>query len=531
MQALDIIHFSANQRAAIAALEDCGISPRDITDEAGYCGNEASANDERASGAAAGEEDLTSQVVQAPRRRAHSAWSSLQIAVVFLDLIILSATPMVCHWLYFGNWVVTEAELAFVTVSWIITLCSLQFSGAYTRTAMQRPALVMKNIMLAEAGAIIVVLGFGFITRGFDNLSRLWVVISWVMSVALLMIHHVGITALVIRIMKAGYLRERVAIVCTGPIARLVLEKFQEAASPEVLIVGIFDDRKARLPTDFEGYQVKGDTDNLLSHIRRNGIDRVIVTIPWSAEERIVELVAKLRQAPVRVDLIPNKLIWEFPSDVRRIHGVPILTVANHRVDAQMDWLKRVEDLILGLLLLLLFAPVMIAVAIAIRLDSPGPILFRQKRAGYNNEVVEVFKFRSMYADRPADPDVQQAKKQDPRVTRVGRFIRKTSLDELPQLLHVVTGRMSLVGPRPHAIPHNDYFGNLVDGYFARHNVKPGITGWAQVNGCRGETDTVEKMNSRVRYDLEYIERWSLLLDLKIIFLTALRVWFQESAY
>jgi exopolysaccharide biosynthesis polyprenyl glycosylphosphotransferase len=181
--------------------------------------------------------------------------------------------------------------------------------------------------------------------------------------------------------------------------------------------------------------------------------------------------------------------------------------------------------------MLLAIAPVMIAVAICIRLDSPGPILFRQKRFGFNNEIFEVYKFRSMYTGESADPDAKQATKCDPRITPVGRFIRQTSLDELPQLLQVLSGTMSLVGPRPHAVPHNDHYGKVIDGYFARHNVKPGITGWAQVNGHRGETDTVDKMNCRVRYDLEYIDRWSLLFDIKIVILTAIRIWFQKTAY
>lgn len=467
----------------------------------------------------------------APRHRARRAWTTLRLSLAAADLAVLVAVPEIIHRLYLGVWAAGTIELAFIELSCALSFCSLQLAGAYKRQALQRVELVWSCLALAAAGTIMGVLGFGFVTRAFSDLSRVWVIGSLCATGGVVLAMHLTMTVLVAFIMQLGHLRERVAIVCAGPLARMALERFRSVDLPEVSIVGVFDDRKERLPEGFESVEVKGDTSSLLTYVRRHGIDRVIVAIPWTAERRIVALVAKLRQVPVRVDLIPDRLIWEFPSDVHRIQGVPIVTVANRRVEAQMGLMKRLEDLVLGSALLVLAAPLMLAVAIAIRLDSRGPILFRQKRSGFNNEVVEVLKFRSMYADRAPDPDVRQATKSDARVTRVGRFIRRTSLDELPQLLNVVAGAMSLVGPRPHALPHNKHFGGLVDGYFARHNVKPGITGWAQINGARGETDTIEKMNRRIRYDLEYIERWSLLFDLKIIFLTAFRVWSQETAY
>ncbi|HVJ54421.1 MAG TPA: undecaprenyl-phosphate glucose phosphotransferase [Aliidongia sp.] len=467
----------------------------------------------------------------AGRRRAHRVWSSIQIASVLGDLVLLLLAPIICHHLYLDDRPWSAAERAFVEINCILTLWGFQLTSAYTRAALQRPGLAFNSVMLGVGGAVLGTMGIGFITGEFTDTSRGWMLLSWAMSAVLLNAYHHGVTVFIARIMKAGHLREKVAIVCTGPGAQMALEKFTSALAPEVLVVGIFDDRKTRLPASQSGYEVKGNTDDLLAYIRRHAIDRVIVTIPWSAERRILELVTKLRQAPVRVDLIPHKLISSLSSNVNSIQGVQIVTVANDRVDVQMDWLKRVEDLVLGTLMLALLTPVMIGVAIAIRLDTPGPILFRQKRSGFNNEAFDVYKFRSMRTSGPNDPVLRQATKDDPRVTRVGRFIRRTSLDELPQLLNVLAGDMSLVGPRPHAVPHNDHYGQVVDGYFARHNVKPGITGWAQVSGHRGETDTVEKMNCRVQYDLEYIERWSLMFDLKIIFLTAFRVWFQKTAY
>lgn len=534
MQEQELAFFAPNQRAAIAALTDSGISDWDAPDAGGFAirdefrpgawsGDPVRPQDRRQGAAEPGGNTL--------RYRAHRAWSLLRLTLISTDLLFLLATPLVCHRLYLGYWFPDAAGLAFIELSCLFTMCCLHLAGGYTREALRHADRVWQCVLLAEVGALVAVLGFDFVSRGFNDLSRFWVMVSWGVSGLVLFSLHRLATMLVGRIMRTGQLRERVAIVCAGRSARMVLEKFKTVSSPEVSIVGIFDDRKARLPADFEGYEVKGDTDELLSYVRQHGVDRVIIAMPWTAERRIVELVAKLRQTPVRVDLIPHNLMWEFSSDLPHIQDVPVITVANRLVDAQMDWLKRAEDLVLGSALLVIATPIMLAVAIAVRLDSPGPALFRQRRSGYNNQVIDVVKFRSMYANGPADPDVRQATKEDPRVTRVGRFIRRTSLDELPQLFHVLTGAMSLVGPRPHAVPHNNHFGPLVEGYFARHNVKPGITGWAQINGHRGETDTVEKMHGRVRYDLDYIERWSLLLDLKIILLTAFRVWFQKTAY
>ena len=198
------------------------------------------------------------------------------------------------------------------------------------------------------------------------------------------------------------------------------------------------------------------------------------------------------------------------------------------------DWnyvLKLIEDKLLGSIILLLNLPLLGIIALAIKLDSPGPVLFKQNRYGFNNELFEVFKFRTMFVDRPPEEGVPQATRNDPRVTRVGNFLRRTSLDELPQLFNVIMGTMSLVGPRPHAVEHNEQYDSLIQGYSARHRVKPGITGWAQVNGSRGETDTTEKMLERVRYDVFYIENWSLFLDIRILIMTLFVALSQKNAY
>ena len=209
----------------------------------------------------------------------------------------------------------------------------------------------------------------------------------------------------------------------------------------------------------------------------------------------------------------------------------PMLTIYRRPFTSWSRIVKRAEDMILGTAATVLLAPVMLLIAIAVKLDSPGPALFRQQRLGFNNNVITVFKFRTMKHRSAPETGVPQAQRGDPRVTRLGRILRRTSLDELPQLLNVLNGAMSLVGPRPHALAHNEQYAELIDDYLGRHRVQPGITGWAQVNGLRGETDTLDKMQRRVEFDLAYIDNWSVLMDLRIMVLTALSLVFDRDVY
>ncbi len=451
--------------------------------------------------------------------------------MVLVDFVLIVSIALLCHRIWLATWLPTTNSFVFVEISWLTAMAGLGFAGAYARPALRNPARSLKAVVIGGVAAIASTLVLAFMLHRLHEVSRFWVALTWLVSGLSVTTVHLLVTGFVGRLMRAGYLRERIALVGTGPRAEQALTKLRATKSPTVDVVGVFDDRSSRIPQTFSADDLRGNTDSLITAIRANEVDRVVLTLPWTAEERIIQLVTKLRQTPVRVDLIPHNVIWGFPLDTDRIQDVPIVTVANHRIDVQTGWLKRCEDLAIGSCMLVALAPLLVAVAILVRLDSRGPVLFRQKRLGFNNQIFEVYKFRSMTVDRPADDGAVQATKSDKRITRVGRFIRRTSLDELPQLFNVIEGTMSLVGPRPHALPHNHQFGDIVDEYFARHNVKPGITGWAQIHGFRGETDVPEKMSNRVRCDIHYIQNWSILLDMKIIVLTALRVWSQKTAY
>jgi Undecaprenyl-phosphate glucose phosphotransferase len=302
-------------------------------------------------------------------------------------------------------------------------------------------------------------------------------------------------------------------------------------------MLGVFDDRADdRSPLNVEGFPKLGNVDELVEFARNTRIDLIIFALPITAEQRILEMLRKLWVLPtdIRLAAHANRLRFR-PRSYSYVGQVPVLDLLDKPI---ADWdvvIKLAFDKIVGALALIALSPVLLATAIAIKLDSPGPVLFRQRRYGFNNELVEVFKFRSMYADKADATATKLVTRGDPRVTRVGRFIRKTSLDELPQLLNVVfKGNLSLVGPRPHAVhakAADRQYDEVVDGYFARHRVRPGITGWAQVNGWRGETDTHEKIQQRVEHDLHYIENWSILFDLYILAVTPFSLINSKNAF
>jgi putative colanic acid biosynthesis UDP-glucose lipid carrier transferase len=297
--------------------------------------------------------------------------------------------------------------------------------------------------------------------------------------------------------------------------------------------IGFYDDRRPSggRPLAREPVEVVGSFDALVNHARQGSVDIVYIALPMRAETRIQDLVAKLSDTTASVYMVPDFFMFNLlHASWDNIGDLPVVSISETPFYGVDGFVKRLEDIVISGLLLLLLAPVMLAVAAAVKLTSPGPAIFRQQRYGLRGNRIEVWKFRTMTVSENDGPIVQ-ARKDDPRVTRLGAFLRRTSLDELPQLINVLSGSMSLVGPRPHAVAHNEQYRRLIDRYMLRHKVKPGITGWAQVNGWRGETDTLEKMQKRVEFDLAYIHNWSLTLDLKILFLTALRVLTDKNAY
>lgn len=270
----------------------------------------------------------------------------------------------------------------------------------------------------------------------------------------------------------------------------------------------------------------------LFKIVRRANIDEVWIVLPLKEEELIQKIAQSLIGVSITVRYVPDFMGLSFRRHtMTEISGYPLINLYSTPMEGERRWIKAIEDRGLALLFLCIASPVMLMIALLIKITSKGPVFFKQERHGWNGKKFMVYKFRSMFVHQEASGQVSQATKQDSRITRLGRILRRTSLDELPQLINVLEGDMSIVGPRPHAVAHNEYYKDLVCSYMQRFRMKPGITGWAQVNGYRGETDTLEKMQHRVEYDLYYIENWTLLFDVRIILLTFWRGFFHRNAY
>ena len=421
----------------------------------------------------------------------------------------------------------------------IALLSTLAFQAADIYQVQAFRGYEKQYMRLASAWSVVflVVIGISFFAKAGDMFSRLWLGAYYLTGLVALIISRRFVFLLVRKWTQEGRLNRRTVIVGGGDTGAGVIGELRQQKDTGVDIIGLFDDRgDDRSSADCAGERKLGTVDDLVEFGRRTRVDLVVFSLPISAETRILQMLKKLWVLPVDIRLAAhaNKLRFR-PRSYSYIGSVPVLDVFDRPIadwDVVMKWLF---DKLFGGLLLLLALPIMAIIAIAIKLDSPGPVLFRQKRYGFNNDLIEVFKFRSMYANTADMGAERLVTKDDPRVTRVGRIIRKASLDELPQLFNVVLkGNLSLVGPRPHAInakAEARLYDEAVDGYFARHRVKPGITGWAQINGWRGETDTHEKIQKRVEHDLYYIENWSVLFDLYIAARTPFALLKTENAY
>ncbi len=335
---------------------------------------------------------------------------------------------------------------------------------------------------------------------------------------------------------SAGRSRNRVVIVGGGKAAEDAINTLEKSAGLDVEVIGLFDDRyDKRSPASVRKYKKLGTIADLAAYSRANQVDLAIVAIPLSAEQRLLQILKRIWELPIdiRVSGQQGELRLS-PQAYTYLGNLPLLAVFDRPLNSWNQFLKDTLDRAIALIALITLSPVMLAVALAVKLESQGPALFKQNRYGFNNELIGVYKFRSMLVSSADASATKLVTKGDPRVTKVGRFIRKSSLDELPQLFNVLMGQLSLVGPRPHATQAKaagGLYDEVVEGYFARHKVKPGITGWAQINGWRGETDTLEKIEQRVKHDLEYIDKWSLGFDLYILMKTPFALLKTENAY
>ncbi len=462
----------------------------------------------------------------------------LEGLVRFTEFLLITAVGFAVHFIYLAHsqGYGPQYLIAMPLVS-ALAILAIQSSELYRISAFRKFPADGPRL----AGAVTIVYGSALALIFFLKLdaiySRVFMLAWYLGSLAALGGERALLALIVDRLIRSGRLARRTVLVGGGGAADSLLNQLATQPQPDLQILGIFDDRTdERSPAVVAGFPKLGTVDDLIAFSRRTRIDLIIFTLPITAEARILQMLGKLWVLPIDIRLAAhmNKLHFR-PHAYSYIGSVPLIDIFDKPIAGWDIILKYAFDKIVGSLCLILLAPIMALVAIAVKLDSKGPVLFRQKRYGFNNEIVEVFKFRSMRTDMLDFNAATLVTKDDPRVTRVGRFIRKTSLDELPQLFNVVfKGNLSLVGPRPHALhakAAERQYDEVVDGYFARHRVSPGITGWAQIHGWRGETDTPEKIQGRVECDLYYIENWSIMLDIYILLATPWALFKNRNVY
>ena len=422
-----------------------------------------------------------------------------QIAILLgalIALIIFSSLNIYRSWR--GKSWLSQAQL--LTVGWIIT-----------------------------AGILIII---AFLTKTSTLFSRQWMA-AWVFSSwGLLLLFRLILTWSLRTIRKRGWNHKKILIVGAGVLGQNVAQHLKEADWTGLEIIGFLDDDEALHGRLIEGIPVIGSANESGTIVQQNSVDEVWLALPLRAEERVKAILYDLRHSTVTIRFVPDIFGFRLLNhSVTDIAGIAVLDLSTSPMEGLNRIIKAIEDRVLALFILVLVSPLMLIIAIGVKISSPGPILFKQRRHGYDGKPIKVYKFRTMYVHREGSGKLTQAKKGDARITKFGAFLRRTSLDELPQFFNVLQGRMSIVGPRPHAVEHNEYYKDYIDTYMLRHKVKPGITGWAQINGLRGETDTLDKMKTRVEYDLFYIENWSLWFDIKIILLTFFKGFVNKNAY
>lgn len=383
--------------------------------------------------------------------------------------------------------------------------------------------LILKNWFLSY----VLALGIISLFHDFDlniRVAAIWFIVVTIGFVLCRSLIRVG--AGILR--RLGYNTRRVAVVGSLPAGINLLKSFAEEPWMGFIVLGYYNSEPLTSVSDIN---FCGNFDKLIIDARDGKIDRIYIAMNMQEEAKIKKIVQQLTDTTCSVLLIPDIFTFNIlQARTEEINGVPVVPLFDTPLSGINMIFKRLEDIIVSTVILLLISPVLLIISVAVKFSSPGPVLFRQLRYGMDGKPIRVWKFRSMRV-MENDENVVQATKNDIRVTKVGKFLRSTSLDELPQFFNVWYGQMSVVGPRPHAVAHNEQYRALIQGYMLRHKVKPGITGLAQINGWRGETDTLEKMEKRIEYDLLYIRGWSIWLDLKIIFLTVFKGFINKSAY
>ena len=467
------------------------------------------------------------------RRRGAVARALCGDIIQFADFLIVIGCSIGIAYFYHEFVLALDFDFQYYAAAGIIGATGLtallRRDGYYEFDQLLSPSGALRAIASRWVLVVLGLIAFGFALKVSENFSRVWL-FSWMVVTTLVIVSMRALAAGFLRRMSraGGAFARRIAVVGATSLGA----KFAaQAGSPNegVSIEGVYDAGFA--PCGDEHYAgVKGDLNDLIVAARNGEIDDIVIAVPRAPEKQMQRLIRQLSNLPVSISICPN-IHWlnHTGGAVAPLGGVKVLSLYRRPLEGWGGVLKTIEDYVLASALIVVLSPIMLLITAAIKFQGKGPVLFAQKRHGFNNAVFRIYKFRTMTVAEDGD-DVKQVQRDDPRITPLGCFLRRYSLDELPQLFNVIRGEMSLVGPRPHALAHNHQYAHLVQNYSGRHKVKPGITGWAQVNGFRGETSENVLMKERVKYDLSYVDNWSLWFDFKILFLTVKAVVFPKNA-
>lgn len=450
----------------------------------------------------------------------HRLESWLCVLQRLVDGIVIVGAQVLAHVLYRERW--TEQTTTVTLVALLVFGLAAEVGGLYRPWRTETVFKDVEKAWIAWMTVPLCLFAYWFVTKTTVHHSRVASSAWFIGTPLLLCAVRMGVRLTLRALRTRSQNIRRVAILGLTEDAERLALSFKTRPWQGFKLLGIYDDRaKDRRHTSVEpGCTVVGSSEDMIQACREGKLDVVYIALPLRAEVRTGEILASLADTTVSVYLVANLLYYSLlHAQWSQVGDVPVVSLHDSPFEGVVGWVKRAEDLALGTVIVILASIPMLCIALAIKLKSPGPILFRQRRYGLCGRQIHILKFRTMTVCEDG-PDVVQVTKDDARVTKLGGFLRRTSLDEFPQFFQVLTGELSLVGPRPHAVAHNEKYRAIIHGYMLRHMVKPGITGWAQVNGWRGETAEIEKMEARVRHDMEYIRNWNLLLDLKIIFLT-----------
>jgi putative colanic acid biosynthesis UDP-glucose lipid carrier transferase len=451
------------------------------------------------------------------------------------DVLLIMAGSWLAHGMrYDGSFVLTDAERVLVVQSCVLALLVFSPLGIYRSWRGQALHQLMSRVALAWLMVGALELCVVFTLHLTNDISRLWFGQAFLSSGALLLAERLVVRGVQRHLRKSGKDQRSVVIVGAGSYGRAVLAQLQTAAPAGFRPVYMFDDNGAPgVRHSISGVPVMTDFRELRRSVRAREVDEVWLALPLSHERTIQRIVREFRHDFVNLRFLPDvRSLTLLNRSVTEVLNMPALNLAASPLSDPQLWPKFLFDRVFALAVLITLLPVFAALCIAVKLSSPGPVLFRQKRKGIDGREFDIFKFRTMKVHSESGGGVvSQASRNDLRITKVGALLRRTSLDELPQFLNVLLGQMSVVGPRPHAIEHDDLYKDLVDGYMYRYRIRPGITGWAQVNGYRGETRKVEKMEARVKFDLFYIQNWTFWFDIKIILITLVKGFVGKNAF